>query len=247
MGVLETGAGIICSKGVFSMPQNIERAIRNLVIAEHRGKSKKGSMPEWKPVVTVARGFGSWGDEIAEALAKQLSVECWNQNILDVMAAKAGTHKKLVEELDEKVSEFWDEWLHSLIDSQHIDRTDYCRHLFNFVLGVYNKGGVIVGRGAHLMLKNKKILRVRVTASADVCARRIANEENTTDEKALDKVAEVNEQWGEFVWEVFGSRLNDPTAYDLVINTDRLSSVEQGVELIVAAMKVFKLSHSMPR
>jgi len=229
------------------MPKNFQGAIRSLLAADNRGTTKRSALLETKPVVTVARGFGSWGDEIAEALAQELNVECWNQNILDALATTARTQKKLMEELDEKVTDFWDDWLHSLIRNQHIDRTDYVRHLFNFVLGVFNKGGVIVGRGAHLMLKNKKVFRVRVVASPDVCACRVARENDLTQEQALKNVAEVNEEWGEFVWEVYGSRLNDPTTYDLIINTDRLSSVDQGVELIVATMKVFKLSHSMPR
>jgi cytidylate kinase len=54
-------------------------------------------------------------------------------------------------------------------------------------------------------------------------------------DEAKKRIAEVNHDRGKFVWDIFQSRVNDPTAYDLVINTDRLGDYEHVVEMIVSA------------
>ncbi|MDP2154681.1 MAG: cytidylate kinase family protein, partial [Sulfuricella sp.] len=140
---------------------------------------------------------------------------------------------------DEKTRGFWDSWIVSMLSGENVLEDNYRRHLVKVVLGILNtgNGGVIIGRGAHLVLAHQHVFRVRITASPETCAERVAHKRQVSQEEARQEVARVNEGRSRFVWDVFKKRLNDPAAFDLTINTDRLSKYEEVVEIIIFAMQ----------
>ena len=48
---------------------------------------------------------------------------------------------------------------------------------------------------------------------------------------------EVSKRRGKFVWDLFHSRYNDPTNFDLVVNTDYFRRLDDVVELILMAVR----------
>jgi cytidylate kinase len=62
----------------------------------------------------------------------------------------------------------------------------------------------------------------------------VAAEDGIELEEAKEKVRESNRKRGKFVWDMFHRRLNDPTNFDLVINTDKLASMDPVVDMIIA-------------
>jgi len=195
--------------------------------------------PSTKPVITVSRDYGSGGREIAGVLAQRLAVPVYDKELLDAVVEKSGADPRLLAQLDERTRGFWDTQILSLLSGETVLEENYRRHLVKVVLGILytGNGGVIIGRGAHLILAHQDAFRVRITAAPETCAERVARKKSVTPEEARKLVEQVNQNRSKFVWDVFKKRLNEPTAFDLTINTDRLANYEEVAEIVIVAMQ----------
>lgn len=208
------------------------------IIKAHAAEMHGGRGAE-RPVVTLSRDYGSGGREIAQQLAKRLAVPVYDKELLDAVVERSGADPRLLAQLDEKTRGFWDTWILSLLSGENLLEENYRRHLVKVVLGILytGNGGVIIGRGAHLILAQQDVFRVRITASPETCAERVAKKRAVSPEEARKLVELVNQNRSKFVWDVFKQRLNEPTTYDLTINTDRLAKFEEVAEIIIFAMQ----------
>ncbi len=94
-----------------------------------------------------------------------------------------------------------------------------------------------MGRGAHLVLDDRKnVFRMRITGSINACARRVAQREKIEMEQARQKVLKINGERTKFVKEMFNNFPSNKTYYDLVLNSDGLTS-EQISEITLFTMK----------
>jgi len=211
----------------------VEAILKANAAEMHGGRSVE------RPVVTLSRDYGSGGREIAQQLAKHLTVPVFDKELLDAVVEQSGANPRLMAQLDEKTRGFWDGWVVSMLSGENMQDDNYRRHLVKVVLSTLNtgKGGVIIGRGAHLVLAQQNVFRVRIIASPETCAERIAPKRQISLEEARKEVARVNEGRSRFVWDVFKKRLNEPAAFDLTINTDHLSNYEEVVKIIIFAMQ----------
>ena len=76
------------------------------------------------------------------------------------------------------------------------------------------------------------MFRVCIIASPETCTERIAHKRQISQDDARKEVARFSDGRSRFVWKVFKKRLNDPTAFDLTINTDHLSKYEEVAEIM---------------
>lgn len=83
-----------------------------------------------------------------------------------------------------------------------------------------------------MVLSTSTALRVRITGSPEICARRVAAAEGLSYEVALEKVREVNHNRGKFVWDLFHVRTSEASNFDLVVNTDRLVDFNQAAAML---------------
>lgn len=208
----------------------IDAFIRALEEPPQRARQRR------RPVITISRGVACRGDEIAKALAARLGLDCYDQVIIDQVAARAGVSKQLIDDLTNKLDAV-DSWIYSAVFGGSFSRDQYVRYLTTIVRGLYHTGGVICGRGAHVVLAGRDILRVRLVGSIEVCASRLSEEEGLSYSAAKKQVHDRNRQRERFVQDVFHSRLDDPATFDLVVNTDNFRHVEDVVELLVAAVR----------
>jgi cytidylate kinase len=95
--------------------------------------------------------------------------------------------------------------------------------------------GVILGRGAHLILANAGALRVRLTGSEAVCAARIAAAEGLDPAAARQRVHDSNHRREQFVRETFGQGLGDANSFDLTLCTDHFADPDGIVDLLLRA------------
>ncbi|KAF0146326.1 MAG: hypothetical protein FD153_156 [Rhodospirillaceae bacterium] len=217
------------------MSSNVHNALQAMITAVSvPSKSGAGGCPE-HPVVAIARDHGAGGEIIGAMLAQRLGVRLYDRVILEKIAERLKADPDSVRALDEGVGRARELWLYRMVTGIDLSPGTYRRHLVNVILSLAKIGGVLCGRGAHVVLSSSTALRLRITGSPQVCAERIATEENVSIEEALRRIEEVNHNRGKFVWDMFQSRLNDPTQFDLVINTDRLDDHEQVVEMVVSA------------
>ena len=213
-----------------------QAVIKALIAANESKKPEIEATPP--PTVTVSRDFGSGGNEIAAMVAERLGVRIYNKEILDDIAKQKNANKELMEKLHETVNTASDAWLYAMVFGKNVTRDDYQKALVTAIRAIYRSGGVIMGRGAHVILEGRKILRVRITGSVDACAKRVAQREGIALGEAKKKVRERRSVRGKYLWSIFSSRINDPTKFDLTINTDMFTNYAQVADLIVRTLEV---------
>ena len=187
-------------------------------------------------VVTISRNFGSLGKKVGQLLADTLEVRCCDRYILHEVARRADIDEDLVKVLDEHISHIDEHWWQSLLNRNGFSYEDYCRHLVKTVLSISLKGGVIIGRGANIILGPERAFRVRIIGTQTICAERVAERENISLEEAMQKVRTVDQERAEYIHKLYDTDIDDPLSYDLVLNSDRYDRV-QLAELIIEAMQ----------
>lgn len=197
--------------------------------------------PVRKPTIAISRCMGSGGDAIARAVADRLELDVYGREILDAVAEQAKVDRGLMSSLNEMAETPRDAWLYSALFGKSVSRDDYLYHLATTVRGLHRLGGVIMGRGANIILEGRDVLRVRITGSVEACARRVAEEDGIDIGAAKRKVKESKRKRGRFTWEMFHRRINDPDNFDLVINTDRLAETAVAADIIIAMVRALDL------
>lgn len=232
------------------MKCNPERFIEALIAVEmiemHHQQAVKKEKQRLKAetyVVTVSRDFGSMGKLVAQRLADRLEVRCCDRYILQEVARRAHVDEELVRVLDEHVSKINGHWWQHLLQKEGFSYEDYYHYLVKTVLSVSRMGGVIIGRGANLILGEKNAFRVRITGSVEKCAERVASRDRVDIKEAIKLVDEVNNERAEYIKKLYDTDINEPSNYDLVLNSDRYNK-EQIVELIWDAME--KAGYQLP-
>lgn len=221
---------------------NADRLIQGLVTAqlkEHHASDDQ-ALHVWDKtetnVVTISRDFGSLGKIVGKLLADTLEVRCCDRYILQEVARRADIDEDLVRVLDEHVSRIDRHWWESLIQKDTFSFEDYYKYLVKTVFSISLRGGVIIGRGANLILGAERAFRVRIVGSPLKCAERVAERENIDMEEALQQVHAVDQERAEYIRKLYDTDIDDPLSYDLVLNSDRYDKV-QLVELILEAMQ----------
>ncbi len=232
------------------MKCNADRLIEALIATEmmemqRREADKKEKLRQKARVyvVTVSRDFGSMGKLVAQLLADTLEVRCCDRFILQQVAQQAHIDEELVRALDEHVSKINGHWWQHLLQKDAFSYEDYYHYLVKTVLSISRRGGVIIGRGSNLILSENKAFRVRITGSVEQCAKRVASREQIGTEESIKLVREVNNERAEYIRMLYDTDINDPSAYDLVLNSDRYDRVQM-VDLILDAME--KAGYKLP-
>ena len=223
------------------MKCSVERLIEALIgseVARERKAAEQRTAAARRAtyVVTVSRGYGALGKEVAQTLADTLGVRCCDRIILQEVARRAHVDVNLVKRLDEQVSNIGSDFWKTLFKEKTYSKERYLHHLVKVVLNISTKGGVIVGRGAHLILGPDRCFRVRIVGSLEKCAQRISAREGTDIEAARRRVEEVDRERDEYLKELYGIHAGDPSNFDLVLNTDRFT-LNETLALILDAMQ----------
>ena len=217
------------------MPE-VHKAIQSIIQAVHA--STPDSSPRAAPqrVICISRDLGSGGGQVAALLGKRLGLDIYDWEILDRISKRLHADAETMRAVDAGARELRDLWLYSLVTGEDLDADNYRRQLENVVLSLGRSGGIILGRGAHLILARSGALRVRFTGSPEVCARRLAAARGGDPAQWLTTIDEVNHRRSKFVWDSFRARLNDPRTFDITVNTDQFADLEKAVDLLVCML-----------
>lgn len=186
-----------------------------------------------QPVITLSRDYGAGGDIIATRLAQRLNVPLYDEQLIREIASRLNDDPAIVKMLDEGIGRAKDMWLYRLLSGKDLGHDAYRDTLVKVVMSLGRLGGVIIGRGAHVILQEGCALRVRIAGTPEVCAQRMADQGHGTYEEELKKAQDVNHRRGKFVWDAFHSRLSDASQFDVTVNTDRMADFEDVVEMLV--------------
>jgi cytidylate kinase len=189
------------------------------------------------PVITISREAGCGASKIAKKLATTLNMDVMGGKIIQMVAESAEMSDKVICTLDEKEMTRRDDWLTSLFETRHLWPDQYLHHLTK-VIGTIGRHGnaVIVGRGANFVLPQKDTFSVRIIAPEEA---RIKNVLKTTHDEAKRYIIKTDSDRRAFVRKYFNADIEDPSAYDLVINMRGLKA-DGAIETIIAAFKAWK-------
>ena len=199
-------------------------------------------------VVTVSHATGAGGSAIAHAVAARLGFRYIDEDIIAVAAHKEGVDAALVADTERRKT-FVERLISGLAEAvspaaigggtlvpDTITPDASLRTLIiDAIRETADRGNaVIVSHGASIPLAGRAdTLRVLVTASVETRMRRIAQSGQSD---AARFVGDNDVARADYLQRFYGVEQELPTHYDLVINTDALSS-DEAADIIAAAAR----------
>ncbi len=180
-------------------------------------------------IVAISSTIGSLGDEIGLELARTLSYDFADREIIAKAAERFGEGVMDLRHATEGKPSLWERFSDA--------KQRYLAYVEAIILELAARDNVILGgRGAIILLSRmRNVLRVRITAPEGVRAERVENEHGLTHEAAIEAVRESDRERGARVKFLYHVDWSDPVLYDMVLNTERLT-VGRGATLIRDAL-----------
>ena len=184
-------------------------------------------------VITVSRQPGSGGSEIAAKLSETLGFMLFDREILHQMADSAKIDERVLETLDEKGLNVLEETIATLVEERHLWPDQYLKHLMKVIGTICEHGNaIIVGRGANFILPARESLRLRFVAPLDRRIKTVMKEKDLSEDDAKRLIFQAESDRRAFARKYFYTSIDDPTCYDMIINTEKISP-----EQVIAAIK----------
>ncbi len=201
-------------------------------------------------VVTFSRSLGAGGEEIAHKVADSLGFQYVDDEIIMWAAQQAGVSPESVSEA-ERTPPLLARILASLAVApiepgaftapELMPMPDYSSQAYRkliaqVILDRASRGrAVMVAHGAAIPLAGTAgLLRVFVTGSADVRAKRLKEQGSLGERDAARAIENSDRERHEFFRRFYSVREELPTHYDLVLNTDVLS-VDEAAAIVLRA------------
>ena len=190
------------------------------------------------PCVAISRLPGAGGEEIGQRVAELLDYGFFGREIVEEIAQELHVDSWVVAGLDERVRGSIERFLTDLVRAgHHVTEKEYLREVIRIVVTLGRRGStVIVGRGAPHVLSAQDSLRILVVAPQPQRVERYAKIKGLAADRAKEALALEEGHRSEFVRRQFGARLDDPSCYDLTVNTSTVS-YEDAASLIVEALR----------
>ena len=185
------------------------------------------------PVVTISREFGSLGSVVAEKTAQMLGYHLTDKSTIEEIFRDYGL-PKLEGEYD-SIPGFWDRFA---VEKQNRRQTLF--GMLNKSLCALAQYGnvVIVGRGGFAVLAGlADVLNVRIQAPLMARIMRLVESPSVGDPGLAEQLVQKNDQLqNTFIKSVYGMEWDSAGAFDLVINTGRITP-DLAADMIVQATK----------
>ncbi len=189
------------------------------------------------PCVALSRLPRSGGAVLGQRVADKLEFGFFGIEIVEQMARELGIQSQLIEMLDEHVRSSVERYVTDSFRRGAITESTYLRQLLR-TLAALGEGGraVILGRGSAYVLRPERTLRVLVVAPHAHRIGRLVKETGVSAEEADGRLEREDAERHEFIGHHFGVNPDDPTLYDLVVNTATLG-LDAASTLVVDALR----------
>jgi cytidylate kinase len=196
--------------------------------------------------ITIARGFGCGGKEIASRVAKEMGIHCYENRILTLAAQMSGIDRQLFEEVNEKLHENKRNGLINMLNAlprrthPEPERRAFIsdEQLFAYETQIIQElanteSCIIVGKCADWILKdNQRTLSLYIEAPRSFCRPRIMKKMGVSAETADISITETDKYRAEYyTYYTKGNYWTNPVNYDLTLNSERLG-IDRCVELV---------------
>ena len=211
--------------------QIIEEQVRRWEILKHKEVEEAATS-----VITLSREPGSGGKLVAAAVADQLGLALFHQELINAMAENADTSTRVIRTLDERGVSMLDDWVSAAISDRHLWPDEVSRMLMQVIGTIAGHGNaIIVGRGANFILPPESRFRVRIIAPLEMRVNRVAETYGVNQKEAKRRVLRTESDRRAFVRKYFHSDIRDPANYDMILNVGTLA-VESAAAAICAAV-----------
>ena len=199
-------------------------------------------------VVCVSHTTGSGGDEVGKLVAERLGYLHVDEDIVERAAAAGGLEPgeiadeerrksyatRVLETLAEGGGDAWT--LAATAGVEVVRPADVRALIRETVLQTAARGNVVIVAHAasHAIEPGPHTLRVFVTASPATRAQRVAAAEQVDEARAARTIKDSDAGRRDYLKRFYSIDPESPTDYDLVVNTDHLST-EQAVEIVLRA------------
>lgn len=193
-----------------------------------------------KFVITIARGFGSGGKEIAHAVAKKLGINCYEHSILTLASQMSGLDRSHFANADEKLLK--PSFIHSIKETfspepeAHFVSND---ELFGYEAQIMrglasSESCVIVGKAADYVLKDEEnVFSFYIEAPRAFCLQNVMRKMDVTEAEANDLITKTDKYRADFYKYVTkGNYWTNPVNYDMTLNSAKVGK-DNCVDVIV--------------
>lgn len=199
--------------------------------------------------ITIARGFGSGGREIAGMLADILGIHSYENRILTLAAQYSGRDEYDFVEVDEKLRSGYLKQQLSRLQKRltprpQIEKFTSDDRLFQFQEIIIRElarteNCIIVGKCADYVLRDfDNVLSVYIEAPRSFCLQKVMERMNVTEEEAHRLISRTDRYRADYYkYYTGGNYWTNPVNYDLTLNTGRLG-YEGCMDIILNALKV---------
>ncbi|MEX0784147.1 MAG: cytidylate kinase-like family protein [Dehalococcoidia bacterium] len=200
-----------------------------------------------RSVITVSRTLGAGGEDLADQLAKELGFRYVDSEIIHAAAEQAGVSEAEIAAV-EKRQGLLERILGRLstggmVAGPMIEPPEftpsvaegYQQLIIDVVRETASAGEVVlVAHGASMALGARPgVVRVLVTAPADVRVSRLATSEGISSKDAEKRVSESDSARAQYFQRFFRIDRELPTHYDLVVNTESIG-IETAAQAVLA-------------
>lgn len=185
-------------------------------------------------VITIARGFGSGGKEIAMELSQKLGIPCYERQLITMASKISGIDESLFVETDEKLrGSYLVKALKGVPYQYQVEPTEKefisDANLFHIVANVIREVAkvqscVIIGKCADYILKDcPNVISVYIEAPRKNCLESIMSKMLVTEEEAARMIKKTDKYRAQYYKYYTGGGLwTNPVNYDMTLNSARV-------------------------
>jgi cytidylate kinase len=200
-------------------------------------------------VITIARGFGSGGRDIGTLLGEELGIPCYERQILTMASDYSGIDESIFVETDEKLRGLrianvlrrmpmagtWEPWEKEFISDNNVFniQTEIIRSLAK------TQSCIIIGKCADDVLRDyPNVISIYIEAPRAYCVENVRKRMHVSVERANQMIRRTDKYRAKYYsYYTSGKDWTNPTNYDLVLNSQRISQ-EKCVQLIKEFIKI---------
>ena len=200
-------------------------------------------------VVTIARGFGTGGRQIAGMLADELGIHSYEHRIMTLAANLAGRDECDFEKLDERLDGSYlqnelrrlEKRLLPNPEMRHFKSND---RLYEFEAEIIRRladteSCIIVGKAADYVLRDRdNVLSVYIEAPRRFTRKMVMKRMNVDGNKADQIITSTDKYRADYYkYYTHGNYWTNPVNYDITLNSERFG-LEKCVQVIKETMKI---------
>lgn len=205
-------------------------------------------------IITIARGLGSGGSHIGKKLSEALGIPCYDTEILEMASELSGINESYFFDANERINKgqirirnskgVYTGRLYSVGEEKYLSNENMFNYQAEVIKTLALEGKVsciIIGKAANKIIGSlKNVVTVNIQAPMDICIGNVTNRLQINTVQAKEMILETNMYRRNYYKYYTGGIWDDPTEYDLTINTGAVGE-EYGAQMIIDYLRFKKI------